>query len=238
MVTWTAARAVTPVPWGPARADARLAHRELRDGPGDRRALGTRQRGPDERPPHRRLDIGRRVGSRQRIARPLHRSRVGFPSDGRLLERPRRRVGRRRGCSIGFRRARRRPGRRRGADRTVRRPRRRRLGQRPGQSPGLHARGAGRTSGGHGREERRPLVLLAAPRGLTAPVRMLRVAGRAARLADFVADHGDDRVAGQSALARAVVIDDITEPHPAWFHRRIPRRSGPRAGRKARRGWL
>jgi hypothetical protein len=47
---------------------------------------------------------------------------------------------------------------------------------------------------------------------------MVRVARRAARLLHLVIDHRDDRVIGDAALARTVVVQNVTEPKPALLH--------------------
>ena len=65
---------------------------------------------------------------------------------------------------------------------------------------------------------------------------MLGVARGAACLLHFVVDHGDHRMIGDAALARTVVVKNVTEPNPALLHkypgafisRRAPRRTtGP-----------
>jgi hypothetical protein len=53
---------------------------------------------------------------------------------------------------------------------------------------------------------------------------VLRVARRATRLLDLLADHGDDGVVGDTALARAIVVQDVTKPKLALLHE-IPRRA-------------
>jgi hypothetical protein len=47
---------------------------------------------------------------------------------------------------------------------------------------------------------------------------MLRVADGTPGLAYLVLDHRDHRVIGHAALARAVVVDNVTEPNPALLH--------------------
>jgi hypothetical protein len=47
---------------------------------------------------------------------------------------------------------------------------------------------------------------------------MVGVAGRAARLLHLVIDHRDDGVVGDTALTRAVVVQNVTEPKPALLH--------------------
>ena len=49
-------------------------------------------------------------------------------------------------------------------------------------------------------------------------VLVIRVTGRAARLLDLVFNHGDDRMIGDAALARTVVVENVTEPKPALLH--------------------
>jgi hypothetical protein len=71
--------------------------------------------------------------------------------------------------------------------------------------------------------QRRLVPLLAAGRrhsGLL--VLVIRVTGRAACLLDLVFDHGDDRMIGDAALARTVVVENVTEPKPALLHE-LPR---------------
>ena len=49
-------------------------------------------------------------------------------------------------------------------------------------------------------------------RNLTAFIRMLRVARRATRQPDFVADHRDNSVVRETALARTIVVQGIAKP--------------------------
>ena len=68
--------------------------------------------------------------------------------------------------------------------------------------------------------------LLAARRGrLRLLVFVLGVARRTPRLPDVVLDHGHDDMIGDTALARAVIVQNVTEPKPALLHE-LPR-SGP-----------
>jgi hypothetical protein len=50
------------------------------------------------------------------------------------------------------------------------------------------------------------------------------IARRTPRLLHFVANHGDDGVVGDSALAGTVVIHDVTEPRLALLHQ-APKRT-------------
>jgi hypothetical protein len=49
-------------------------------------------------------------------------------------------------------------------------------------------------------------------------VLMVRVARRAARLLHLIVDHRHDGVIGDAALARTVVVQNVTEPKPALLH--------------------
>jgi hypothetical protein len=51
---------------------------------------------------------------------------------------------------------------------------------------------------------------------------MVGVAGRAASLLHLVFNHRNDRVIGNAALARTVVVQNVTEPKPALLHE-LPR---------------
>ena len=62
-------------------------------------------------------------------------------------------------------------------------------------------------------------------RGLGLLVFVLGVARRTPRLPDIVFDHRDDDVIGDAALARTVIVQNVTEPKPALLHE-LPR-SGP-----------
>src|SRR6185503_3759168 len=53
-------------------------------------------------------------------------------------------------------------------------------------------------------------------------VLMDRVTRRAARLLHLVVDHRDDRMVGDAALTRTVVVQNVTEPKPALLHE-LPR---------------
>jgi hypothetical protein len=60
---------------------------------------------------------------------------------------------------------------------------------------------------------------LFAPRGHTRLfVFMVRIARRATRLLDLILDHRNDRVIGNAALTRTVVVENVTEPRPALLH--------------------
>jgi hypothetical protein len=84
--------------------------------------------------------------------------------------------------------------------------------------------GHGRTgTRGIGRVARQHAVLLAARRrnsGLL--IFVIRVARCAASLLHLVFDHRDDRVIGDAALARTIVVQNVTEPKPALLHE-LPR---------------
>ena len=71
----------------------------------------------------------------------------------------------------------------------------------------------------------RASLLPAQSRGLGLLVFVLGVARRTPRLPDIVFDHGDDDVIGDAALARTVIVQNVTEPKPALLHE-LPR-SGP-----------
>ena len=47
---------------------------------------------------------------------------------------------------------------------------------------------------------------------------VIGVARGAARLLDLVVDHRDNRMIGDAALARTVVVQNVTEPKPALLH--------------------
>jgi hypothetical protein len=51
---------------------------------------------------------------------------------------------------------------------------------------------------------------------------MIGVAGGAACLLDLFFDHGEDDMVGHAALARTVVVENVTEPNPALLHE-LPR---------------
>jgi hypothetical protein len=71
----------------------------------------------------------------------------------------------------------------------------------------------------------RASLLPAQRRGLGLLVFVLGVACRTPRLPDIVFDHRDDDVIGDAALARTVIVQNVTEPKPALLHE-LPR-SGP-----------
>jgi hypothetical protein len=76
---------------------------------------------------------------------------------------------------------------------------------------------------GHAREdllEQRGggVFLLAASRDARSLVYVFRVACGAPRLFDVLFDHGDDGVVGHAPLARAVIIQCVTETQPALLH--------------------
>ena len=47
---------------------------------------------------------------------------------------------------------------------------------------------------------------------------VVRFAGSAACLLDLIFDHGHDGMVGDAALARAVIVQNVTEPKPALLH--------------------
>jgi hypothetical protein len=49
-------------------------------------------------------------------------------------------------------------------------------------------------------------------------VLVIRITRRAARLFHLVVNHGDNDVIGDTALARTVVVQNVTEPKPALLH--------------------
>jgi hypothetical protein len=76
---------------------------------------------------------------------------------------------------------------------------------------------------GIGRIANQPAILLAARRRYSGLfVFVIRVARRAASLLHLVFDHRDDRVIGDAALARTIVVQNVTEPKPALLHE-LPR---------------
>jgi hypothetical protein len=76
---------------------------------------------------------------------------------------------------------------------------------------------------GIGRVAYQHAVLLAARRrNLGLLVFMIRVARCATSLLHLVFDHRDDRVIGDAALARTIVVQNVTEPKPALLHE-LPR---------------
>jgi hypothetical protein len=48
---------------------------------------------------------------------------------------------------------------------------------------------------------------------------VLGVTGCASRLFDVVFHHRDDRMVGDAALTRTIVVEDVTEPTPALIHK-------------------
>ena len=71
-------------------------------------------------------------------------------------------------------------------------------------------------------DERSTGLLLSRRRHLGLLVLVFRIARGAACLLHLVLDHGDDRVIGNAALARTVVVKNVTEPNPALLHE-LPR---------------
>ena len=72
---------------------------------------------------------------------------------------------------------------------------------------------------------------LLAPRGrhLGLLIFVVRVAGGAACLLHLVFNHRDDRMIRDAALARTVVVQNVTEPNPALLHE-LPRSDAFRVG--------
>jgi hypothetical protein len=70
-----------------------------------------------------------------------------------------------------------------------------------------------------GTRHKGPFRALATLRGhLRVLVLVVRVARRAPRLLHLVANHGNDGVISDAALARTVVVENVTEPNPALLH--------------------
>jgi hypothetical protein len=78
----------------------------------------------------------------------------------------------------------------------------------------------GRNAGTSFDELRRHRAGFAAPgrRKLRLFVLVIRVARRTPRLFDGVVDHRHDRMIGNAALTRTVVVENVTEPEPALLH--------------------
>jgi hypothetical protein len=72
-------------------------------------------------------------------------------------------------------------------------------------------------------------LLAARRRGLALLVFVLGVARRTPRLPDVVLNHRDDDMVGDAALARAVIVQNVTEPKPALLHE-LPRNGSFRLG--------
>jgi len=80
----------------------------------------------------------------------------------------------------------------------------------------------------HGRTRAQRAFDVARQRGVGLPptgrwrlrllVFVVRVARGAARLLDLIVDHRDDRMVGDAALARTIVVQNVTEPKPALLH--------------------
>src|SRR5204863_7894333 len=51
---------------------------------------------------------------------------------------------------------------------------------------------------------------------------VVRVTRRAARLLHLIVDHRDDRMVGDAALPRTVVVQNVTKPKPALLHQTPP----------------
>jgi hypothetical protein len=62
------------------------------------------------------------------------------------------------------------------------------------------------------------LLLPSRRRHLGLLVLMIRVTRRATGLLDFFVDHRDNRMIGDAALARTVIVQNVTEPKPALLH--------------------
>jgi hypothetical protein len=52
---------------------------------------------------------------------------------------------------------------------------------------------------------------------------VIGVAGGASSLFHLVVNHRDDGVIRDAALARAIVVQNVTEPKPALLHQKFPR---------------
>ncbi len=78
------------------------------------------------------------------------------------------------------------------------------------------------TNGIGGVARQHPILLAARRRNPGLFVFVVRVARRAASLLHLVFDHRDDRVIGDTALARTIVVQNVTEPKPALLHE-LPR---------------
>jgi hypothetical protein len=52
---------------------------------------------------------------------------------------------------------------------------------------------------------------------------VIGVAGGASGLLHLVVNHRDDGMIGDAALARAIVVENVTEPKPALLHQKFPR---------------
>jgi hypothetical protein len=68
------------------------------------------------------------------------------------------------------------------------------------------------------RRERPCLFPASARRHASLLVFVVGIARRAPGLFHVLLDHGHDDVIGEAALARAVVVQNVTEPKPALFH--------------------
>jgi hypothetical protein len=74
-----------------------------------------------------------------------------------------------------------------------------------------------------GRHRRSGRILLSARRGnARLLVFVIRVTRRAARLLHLIVNHRHDRVVGDAALTRTIVVQNVTEPKPALLHE-LPR---------------
>src|SRR3954463_7022833 len=71
----------------------------------------------------------------------------------------------------------------------------------------------------------RTRLLATRRRRLRLLVFVLGVTRRTPRLSDVVLDHRDNDVIGDTALARTVVVENVTEPKPALLHEPPPGRS-------------
>ncbi|HTM02206.1 MAG TPA: hypothetical protein VL173_01780, partial [Vicinamibacterales bacterium] len=87
----------------------------------------------------------------------------------------------------------------------------------------------------------RPCLLPSRRRDLGLLVFVLGVARRAPRLLHILVDHGDDNVIGHAALARTVIVQNVTEPKPALLHelpRGVPFGWEMKTGADGLRRWL
>jgi hypothetical protein len=75
----------------------------------------------------------------------------------------------------------------------------------------------------------RPGLLAPRRRHFCLLILVVRVAGGAACLLHLVFNHRDDRMIRDAALARTVVVQNVTEPNPALLHE-LPRSDAFRVG--------
>jgi hypothetical protein len=87
---------------------------------------------------------------------------------------------------------------------------------------GHGGRALGNPGGGCGENRRARVCLAAWTRDPGVLVLVFRLAGRAAGLLDLGTNHRDDSMVRQAALARAVIIQDVTEPKLPLLHLQAP----------------